>query len=363
MSAALETLGITMETDTKTCKQRYRELVRQHHPDAGGRAEEMARVTAAHDLLSSLTRAERAEFAQLLRHHAGHAASGRGGMGSAASSSAFSSAPRYTSPHRHRYAYARPGSEASGEDGGERGRTPRSDGGGDPFRRAKDDAFWSFFAQRTGRQTGRTAPRSHAYDPFNAGVFHFGMRPLQRARMMRARQLMMRAVAVYLLVASLILLVFRWFRDRQHEYGWEAATRLSQNEQRRSFFSGGGAAPQQQAMPSTGMESFESVDQAALWRLLRWKEEQRRLAEQNGWPAVPPSSGAVQQPRWHAGGADIAGVLVFIPSAANPHPSLPGSGGSGAVGDSGARSTSSLLVSPYAPSAAAPVIRVVERRE
>lgn len=70
VQSSLHTLNVTLEMDKTTWKKKYRQLVKEHHPDAGGDATEMTCITVAYDTLLQLTPHEKYEYAKLLRQGA-----------------------------------------------------------------------------------------------------------------------------------------------------------------------------------------------------------------------------------------------------------------------------------------------------
>eukprot|EP00796_Vickermania_ingenoplastis_P002249 gene2249-1409_t len=312
VSNAMEVLGVTLDMSPKEWKSCYRLLAKRHHPDAGGDADTMTRITVAYEVLTTLTPREREELKLALRHGGGSTtstAAARHNTGTRAGSQR----PEY------RYAYAStPGDAAPGARGEKQSSSYRMDCN-EPFSRQRDyqDAFWSFYARHssqgnyrsTGSPHARENPTNHygressTFNPFQIPFYH-GMRPLQRARFMRSRQLMIRGIAAYLFFVALFLFIYRVFRDRRDAYEWRLAEHLSRHERYQALHTNS----MRRAAPAED-EVHPRLDHRALWRVMRWQEEQRAMAERLGWPAVPAGAGSVQQTA-----EDIYGVMLFQPS-------------------------------------------------
>lgn len=54
LAAALAVLALPADTSKDALRKRYRELAREHHPDAGGDEGEMKRINAAYDTVRRL---------------------------------------------------------------------------------------------------------------------------------------------------------------------------------------------------------------------------------------------------------------------------------------------------------------------
>lgn len=63
IGSAAQVLGVSVKCSAKELKERYKQLVRTNHPDAGGDLARMTQITTANELLSSLSQAERDQFA------------------------------------------------------------------------------------------------------------------------------------------------------------------------------------------------------------------------------------------------------------------------------------------------------------
>lgn len=59
---ATQAMGVSVDCLGKPLRARYLELVKEHHPDTGGDAKTMTRITEANDILSNLTDQERREY-------------------------------------------------------------------------------------------------------------------------------------------------------------------------------------------------------------------------------------------------------------------------------------------------------------
>ncbi|CUG30760.1 DNA-J protein, putative [Bodo saltans] len=62
INLAAHTMGVSVKCSAKELKDRYKELVRVHHPDTGGDPVMMSQITSAHDLLSKMSPFERDQF-------------------------------------------------------------------------------------------------------------------------------------------------------------------------------------------------------------------------------------------------------------------------------------------------------------
>lgn len=310
---ALQTLGVTLQMDAKEWKRRYRALAKEHHPDAGGDPAVMTRITVAYETLTQLSKREREEFADLLRYST---ATSDGNASASSYAAARGRHPRSSGSPNYRYAYAT-GTNASGSSSSTYYRTPADDdstsGGEEAYQqqRNRKEAFWSYYARRTPMGNRRTttgawsgssfssSTRDHysSYpNPFGGpGAFYFGMRPHQRARFMASRALIMRGLAMYFLFLAVAMLVYRFLRDKHHEYEWKTSERMMRNERLQEVHQFPQTARGGAVITADEKELFAKLDQRALWRVMRWKEEQRQMAAQLGWPAVPEHYGTVRQ--------------------------------------------------------------------
>lgn len=322
---ALQTLGVTLQMDTKEWKRRYRALAKEHHPDAGGDPAIMTRITVAYETLTQLSKRERDEFADLLRY----SSSGAGMAAAAATSSragGTAAGRRTSSASSYRYAYATGGPSSSSSSSYYRSPGDASANGNDKtqsassaeeayhHQREQKEAFWSFYARRSPMGNRRTTKGPWSGSSFSSasrdqyssypnpfggpGAFYFGMRPHQRARFMASRTLIMRGLAMYFLLLAVAMFVYRFWRDKRHEYEWRTSERMIRNERLQevhqlpfSVGSGGGGT----MLSADERELLGKLDQRALWRVMRWKEEQREMAAKMGWPAVPEHYGTVRQ--------------------------------------------------------------------
>lgn len=122
VQAALRTLNVTLEMDTASWKGKYHTLVKKYHPDAGGDADHMTRVTVAYDTLIQLTPREKESYASLFHHSTGGSRErkkqcmAQSGRASSTARSGSRGRPSSSTPHSsYSYAFTRRSREADSQ--------------------------------------------------------------------------------------------------------------------------------------------------------------------------------------------------------------------------------------------------------
>ena len=187
ISRALRQLGVTIEqsNDAQRLKKIYLDLVRQNHPDTGGDQEKMKNITSAYELLRSLTEHEKSSF-----RHAHF---------------------RKTDPYR-------PKPSASGFES-RRSDSPQS------IRyhgeRYRSSGFASEHSDRHPKEHSNTYYHS-PYQPFGGlspiQDLFFSRRPFRRFGI---GDVFWRAFVGYLLITTLLSLIYRSWREANHWKGWD----------------------------------------------------------------------------------------------------------------------------------------------
>lgn len=270
---ALTTLGVTLEMSERQWKSKYRSLVKEHHPDAGGNEALMTKITVAYNILSTLTPREKEEFSQWFRSAAGGYTRDNRASRRSSSRSPADEKPKYAyaSPYGQYYQDAEPGrAESQGPS------KPRDENHPYAQKRHQQEAFWSYYAKRstthngnfrtTGERSG-VPPRS----PFSTN--YFGMSHYQRARFMQSRSLILRGLAVYLFIISLGLLLFRMVRERKEAHDWRVQESTSRHERMLDlmqspyfYHRNNGIMDSSQSMPN---EFLRLIDGEALQRVIQ----------------------------------------------------------------------------------------------
>lgn len=211
ISEACAVLGVDVDCDPRQLKRTYRDLVRKHHPDAGGDEATMSRITVAYERLSGMSKSEREHF------HALRAAY-RGGTTTTTTSSTTGSGR--AGQNRTGAGYTAYGASGSGGGGAQGFYAPPND---------------DYFAQRPtgqrGHYTYQQQGRRYGENPFSSThpfAFHTQLR---RAWTMPLSSILLRGIVVYLGLSIIFLLIYRQYRDWLHDDGWKMSESLARHEQ------------------------------------------------------------------------------------------------------------------------------------
>lgn len=199
VSESLSVLGVELSTDEKTLKKKYRELVRKHHPDAGGSEATMSKITVAYERLTSLTKREREEFQQQGKSYRGGSGSFGGVYGSGAKTYAgFSRQDQSSTGSSHQWQQ------------------------GPDFARAHYSG--STRAAYSYNQGG-----SHSENPFR-NPYDLRQRTMALSRMPFAN-FIVRALGVYFGLSLVMFIFYRRYSDWRQDDGWKASESLARHEQ------------------------------------------------------------------------------------------------------------------------------------
>jgi curved DNA-binding protein CbpA len=200
VSEALSVMGVELTTDEKTLKKKYRELVRKHHPDAGGNEATMSKITVAYERLTSLSKREREEFQQQNKSY-------RGGSGSFGGAYGSSGAKAYAGFSRQ--------SEGSA-------------GGSHQWQQGPDFAR-AQYAGSTRAAYSYNKGGSHSESPFR-NPYDWRQHTVSMSRMPFAN-FFVRAIGVYLGLSFVMFVFYRRYSDWRHDDGWKASESLARHEQ------------------------------------------------------------------------------------------------------------------------------------
>ncbi|CCW72230.1 unnamed protein product [Phytomonas sp. Hart1] len=310
IAADLAVLGMSGESDLTegNLKKHYRGLVRRHHPDAGGEAPAMVRVSLAYHRLKALTDDERAAFARRAR----------GGSREAGGPSTHST-PASPGGRGWNYAAAGPPNDPHGrpDDGfaphkGAAGFNPTA---GPP----RGEDFWSHYYQRLRREFyhshGGAQSAAFSESPFGHPNVFYRAPSFRRVRAPRLSILLLHLFIIYLLLA---LLYARW-RDGLEERGWRVAERLARYEQLeelhrlRRALAGEGGSHGDPPSPAEN-HSPEAAFTREFRALVYARQRQAALGSRaDGWPRITDDEGRlVRDPR------DPVGVFSYEPRLSPP---------------------------------------------
>lgn len=329
VNEALDVLGVTIDEDAKSLKKKYRELVKKNHPDAGGDAAVMSKVTVAYDRLSTLTNREKEEYkVQKKMYHAG---GGSGGV---------SGSRRYRPGPPGGYGYAAPNGPFNARAANMYGQYYQQDAN-TAYQQSQSggqQSYWNQFHNRTGSS-------GFADNPFNFSNPFSMSAQAQRARMMPTGTLLIQGLVIYLVFSAFFLFVYRRYRDWRHDDGWRMSESLARHEQMQEMHrmrqemneraramlmrdggsgsGGGGAGADPSALlPGAGGlfgarqyvgESPEAraLEYARQRRIQMMQEQQEAAAnapELRGWPKVDDDKGRIIKRA-----QDPPGVVFFEP--------------------------------------------------
>ncbi|RHW70974.1 chaperone protein DNAj [Trypanosoma brucei equiperdum] len=205
---ACSVLGVDVDSDPKHLKKIYRGLVQKHHPDAGGDAAAMSRITVAYNRLKDLSKLEREQFK-------GQQATYRGGSYhySSRAGSSGNGTPSYDTSGR----YAAQGSHDAGTSYDYRGAS-------------NADYFKQTANPRRGFYTYKQSDRSFTDNPFSTSNPFSMHAQVRRAWNMPMSSILLRAIVAYLGICVLFLLAYRRYRDWMHDDGWKMAESFARHE-------------------------------------------------------------------------------------------------------------------------------------
>lgn len=207
ISESLSVLGVDIKADVKDVKKKYRELVKKHHPDAGGDEKTMSKITVAYERLTSLSKREIEEFQSQKNAYRG----GSGGFGGAA--------------QRTYAGYARPASSMYGD------QTNDPFGAGNNHQWQQGPDFTRAYAQANARAT-YNYNRGGAFgdNPFRSAGFNVKRQANSFTKLPFA-SLVLRGIAAYFGLSLLFLFFYRRYGDWRHDDGWKASESLARHEQ------------------------------------------------------------------------------------------------------------------------------------
>lgn len=212
VAEALDVLGVGIDDDPKAVKKKYRELVKKNHPDAGGDAATMARVTVAYDRLSTLTNREREEFK--MQKKVFHSGGGGGG------------ARRYRPGPPGGYNYAAPNGPFQARAANMYGQYYQQDANTayQQAHHAGQNSYWNQYHNRAGSA-------GFAENPFNFSNPFSMNAQAQRARFLPTGTLLIQGLVVYLVFSAFFLFLYRRYRDWRQDDGWRMSESLARHEQ------------------------------------------------------------------------------------------------------------------------------------
>lgn len=306
ITEAVTVLGIDglPNLSEKELKGKYRALVKQHHPDAGGTEAMMSRITVAYDRITRMSKREKEEFDMQRKAFRG------GGSGSSAFAQ-YARSPqsnqRGRNPYEASYKYNPDEMGGRATDGPRGGPGWAQEG---QFSRAYHNRQHGPGSRRSGptygqASRGQTNPNATPFSILNMfSPWEWNQRANKGMRDIRSftmPQIFVRLCVSYILASMLFAVFWRRYRDWQQEEGWSMAERLSKDEQReeltrvrremaermRSARDPMGAAAREREKEQRALEYAErrTIE-------LNLQNNQKRQ-ELRGWPAVPPSKGKI----------------------------------------------------------------------
>lgn len=202
ITEALHVLGVDSKVDAKELKKKYRELVRKHHPDAGGSEQTMSKITVAYERISSLSKRDWEEYSAARNAYRG--------------SSGFSSNSQKTYAGYQRASY------------GDRAENNQ----GHAWQQGPD--FTRAYANANARATYNynKSGEPFAESPFSRSRSPFNMRKTaQSFNRLPFTAIVARGLLVYLGVSFFFLVMYRRYGDWRHDDGWKASESLARHEQ------------------------------------------------------------------------------------------------------------------------------------
>ncbi|RNE99622.1 chaperone protein DNAJ [Trypanosoma rangeli] len=209
VSEACSILGVEPDCDQRQLKTIYRDLVRKHHPDAGGEEAAMSRITVAYDRLRGMSKLEKEQYKLQKETYRGgsYYAPGR-------SSSSSSSGHRYQTSSGYAAHNARTTHDARGF---------YDSPNGDFFRQGsmRSHSYYNY-QQRN---------QSYAENSFSSSNPFAFRTQIRRAWSMPFSSLLLRGLVMYLGLSIFLLLAYRQYRDWVHDDGWKMSESLARYEQ------------------------------------------------------------------------------------------------------------------------------------
>ncbi|CCW65493.1 unnamed protein product [Phytomonas sp. EM1] len=304
----LVVLGLAGQIDFSEAalKKRYHELVRNHHPDAGGDERAMVRITIAYNRLKRLTPAEKEEFAQHQRAF----------RGASSSSSAFSSSTSTSSSSAKGFRARQGWSYAAGSPHSDPFERPDSAGDAYPQRGAtplRGEDFWRHY-QRHYQRMQREFQQSSGGGAFSENPFAYRnslhMFPhLRRVRAPRLTTLLLHALVIYIF----LVLLFAAWRERREENGWRVAEHLARYEQLQALHQLRAGWSEEGGEREREREEGREGPYARELRALAYARQRQlavELPRSDGWPTITAAEGRVV---WDP--QDPPGVLSYEPPA------------------------------------------------
>ena len=278
VTEAVTVLGIDSPSriTEKELKTKYRELVKKHHPDAGGSEATMSKITVAYDRISRMTHREKEEFDLQRRAF-------RGGGGTSSSSGSGTRAYNGRSPYETSYKYTY---DASSSD----------------YNR-EDAQFTRAYHARNQPPRSSYAPRgpSGIKTPFSQRdlwnwVSYQAPRDIGRdIRRISPTALFIRMVLAYVAWSMLFAVMYRKYRDWRQEEGWTQAEQLARDEQREELLRVRRELAERIRMARDPNQNAarERVKELRVLEYAQRRQVELQQQELRGWPAVDPARGRI----------------------------------------------------------------------
>ncbi|KAG8347499.1 hypothetical protein ERJ75_000753000 [Trypanosoma vivax] len=212
VAEACSVLGVDVDCDGAYLKKVYRNLVQKNHPDAGGDAALMSRITVAYNRLKSLSKLEKEQFK--LQKNMYRGGSHYHGNGSDNMNTRYSRGePSYRTSAGH-----------AAQDSRDKGTTHGF------YNTSNTEHFRQSASQSHGFYTYHNRNNSFAENPFsNANPFSMHAQ-IRRAWNLPVGTLLLRGFVAYLGLSILLLLAYRRYRDWLHDDGWKMAESFARHE-------------------------------------------------------------------------------------------------------------------------------------
>lgn len=299
----LNVLGATLDMSAADLKKKYRELVRTHHPDAGGDEKTMSKITVAYDRLSGLSNREKEEFKAQRNAY-------RGGSGNFGRSGA--AAGMYSQQAQRTYAgsYQRPAYGQQSTAGADHGWGQEGADFSREYARANARATYNYNSRNPGAYSENPF-RNHDTVNLNQAFKHFLRMPLN--------SLMVRGLLLYIVISMVFAIVYRRYRDWRHEEGWKASESLARHEQLERLHQLRQELQDRVDRSRDGRntkrwEDFEKAKELRVqeYAQRRQLDAQAQEAELSSWPRFDDTQGSLVKRPY-----DPPGITYFEPGAAN----------------------------------------------
>eukprot|EP00758_Cryptobia_borreli_P003610 Tbor_TRINITY_DN3865_c0_g2::TRINITY_DN3865_c0_g2_i1::g.5634::m.5634 len=311
ISEALSIIGVSINFDEKELKSKYRTLVKAHHPDAGGTEEGMSKISVAYQKLSELSKKDKEYYERQKNSYNPNNNKQWPGVHRSRTNgfktSPFEGSGTYDTQWEQKTEYAKAYAHARQQQQAHRARY----GSGNPFSQnpfANSNTSFSSFA------------RNISGMPFPG--------------------ILMRGFVAYLVISFCVAVIYRKYRERDHDDGWRMAESLSRHEQlqelnniRRELRNRVDGNNEANGSPSTASSLFNGRGLGFAGPLMhrdQYMQDMERLKEvkalesanrrqlelkmqeleMKGWPKVDPSKGYL----WK-NPMDPVGVVYFEPVA------------------------------------------------